>query len=60
MKILGYIMALLGGFSFILGLVGAAQHMISGGIMWLVLGIFFISKANKKEQEKKDKDEWNK
>ena len=60
MKIVGYIMALFGSFSLVLGLVGASQYMISGGIMWLVLGIFFISKANKKEQEKNDKEEWNK
>lgn len=58
MKTFGIIATVIGGINFFMGLIGAEPILVSSGMIWLVIGLFCISKANKKEQEKKDKDNW--
>ena len=48
----------MGGFGLVFGLVYASESVISSVIVWLVIGIYCISKANKKEQERKERDNW--
>ena len=58
MKVFGIIASIMGGFGLVFGLVYASESVISSGIVWLVIGIYCISKANKKEQERKERDNW--
>lgn len=65
MKILGWIFAVLGVLNLIVGFIAAAEapeaagQKIMGGITIGILGIFLITRAKKKEQEKEDIDKWN-
>ncbi|MEQ8324036.1 MAG: hypothetical protein RID18_16285 [Cytophagales bacterium] len=63
MKIGGIILLVLGIFSTIGGLLRASQGFeasIGGGLAFGVLGIFLISRANKKKEEEDKKKEWEK
>lgn len=66
MKTIGWIFLGLGIINFIMFLIGVSQGeprattSLSGAIMLGVLGAFLISRANKKEQEEKDKENWRK
>lgn len=65
MKVLGWIFAVLGALYFIIGIIAASEvpeaagQKIIEGITIGVLGIFLISRAKKKEQEKVDQDKWD-
>lgn len=64
MKIAGIVLAIFGGIQFIVGFAGVAQGIeaagksITGGIVFIVLGIFLISRANKKKQKETERKEW--
>lgn len=64
MKILGAILTVIGAGSTIIGFLGitqgysTARGQLYGGMMFLVLGIFLISRAKKKEKEKQEKKKW--
>lgn len=55
MKIIGWILLTLGMISVLLSLIGGVPM---GGIFWIVLGAYLIHRANKKEEEKINKDKW--
>lgn len=57
MKIAGWIILILGSLSFIGCLTGGTNPM--GPTFWIALGIFLLYKANKKKEEKEEKDKWN-
>lgn len=60
MKIAGIILLVIGILSTLGALIGAANgHSASfGGIAFVVLGAFLISRGNKKKEEEKKKQEW--
>ena len=55
MRILGWILLVLGILATVASLL--AGHGLAG-ILWVVLGAYFIHRANQKDQEKEDKDKW--
>lgn len=57
MKVAGIIILVVGCLSFIMGLIEGG--IVSASLVWVVVGAFLISKANKKEREKIEKDKWN-
>lgn len=58
MKVWGYVLLILGALSFIGALMGGSSPV--GGLFWTVLGVYLLSRAKKKEEEKKDKENWMK
>lgn len=60
MKTTGIILLILGGFTTIIAIVGAAQGYQTNfsGLGLLVLGAFLMSRANKKKEEAKKKQKW--
>ncbi len=60
MKVAGIILLVLGILSTLGALIGAVNgHSTSfGGIAFIVLGAFLISRANKKKEEEEKKKEW--
>lgn len=56
MKVLGWILLLLGVFGLI-GLLMSGQFH-AGSLIWIAIGGYLISRANKKEEEEKKKNEW--
>ena len=60
MKIAGIIFAVIGGIGTIISLIAAASGVEANfsALMPLVLGIFLISRANKKKEEKEKKKQW--
>ncbi len=60
MKIAGIILLVLGILSTLGAIVGAANgHSTSfGGLAFVVLGAFLISRANKKKEEEEKKRQW--
>ncbi|MBP5515469.1 MAG: hypothetical protein J6X86_00835 [Bacteroidales bacterium] len=61
MKVVGWICIALGALSLIGALSAVAnghERNIGGPIVFIVLGIFLISRAKKKDQEKQDFDNW--
>lgn len=63
MKIAGYIILSFGILVFVLSIISIANSedgssAFSGGLMWLAIGAYLISRAKKKEKEKKEKDDW--
>lgn len=65
MKVLGWIFAVFGVLNLIVGFIAAAEapevagERIIFGITIGALGIFMISRAKKKEQEKEEQNRWN-
>ncbi len=57
MKTIGYVIAVFGGLSTLGALMG--NHNPLGGIFFLVLGIFLITRAQQRAERKKAKNEWN-
>lgn len=55
MKIAGWICAILGGLSFLGGLLNGS---VLGPCFFLGLGIFLLHKANQNKQEEQEKDGW--
>lgn len=64
MKGWGIACVVIGALNLIIGIIatfhGANTANFSSAVLFLVLGAFLISRARKKEQEKKDKEKWNK
>ena len=63
MKIAGIILLVIGGMSTLGAMVGAAQgHSVSpvGGLAFVALGAFLLSRANKKKKEAEEKIRWAK
>ena len=66
MRTWGWIFLVIGILNFLIFLIAAgtdpemAGSPLSSAIMFAVLGAFLISRANKKEQEEKERNEWNK
>ena len=60
MKITGIILAIIGGLSTLGGIIAAANGKGTpfGGLAFLVLGIFLISRAEKKKKEEAEKKKW--
>lgn len=60
MKTAGIILLVIGVLSTLGALIGAANgHNTSfGGLAFVVLGAFLISRGNKKKEEEKKKQEW--
>lgn len=60
MKTTGIILAVLGAFLTIVAIVGAIQgyQVNFSGTALLVLGIFLISRANKKKEEEEKRRNW--
>lgn len=60
MKVAGVILLILGGLSTIGAIAGAAAgHNTSfGGLAFVVLGAFLLSRANKKKAEEEKKKKW--
>ena len=60
MKIAGIILLVIGIISLLGAMVGASQgHSTSmSGLVFVVLGIFLISRASIKKEEKEKKDQW--
>lgn len=56
MKTAGIIILVVGCLGFIMGLIEGG--IAPAGLVWVVVGAFLISKANKKEREKIEKDKW--
>lgn len=56
MKVLGWILLVLGIFAFIGQLISG--QFFAGSFIWIVIGGYLISRANKKEEEKKEKEKW--
>ena len=56
MKTFGWICIVFGALSFL----GAALkgHVVTGPVFFLGLGIFLVYRAQQKEQENKDKEDW--
>lgn len=65
MKVLGWIFAVFGVLNLIVGFIAAVEapevagERIIFGITIGALGIFMISRAKKKEQEKEEQNRWN-
>lgn len=66
MRTWGWIFLVIGILNFIIFLIAAgvdpemAGTPLSSAIMFGVLGAFLISRANKKEEEEREREEWNK
>ena len=62
MKIAGIIFTVIGGLGTIVSFLAAANGAEAnfGALMPLVLGIFLISRANKKKEEQEKKRQWKK
>ena len=66
MRTWGWIFLVIGILNFIIFLIAAATDPemagspLSSAVMFCFLGAFLISRANKKEQEEKERNEWNK
>lgn len=64
MRVAGIILCAIGVLFFILGFVGLAMvgpagaSSLSGGIFWMVIGGYLIWRADKKKQEKAERDKW--
>lgn len=60
MKTAGIILIVIGGISTIGAIIGASHGQRSSflGIGLLVLGIYLISRANKKKEEEEKKNKW--
>ena len=62
MKVAGWIFTILGALALLGSLTAVANgydRNIGGPIVFLVLGIFFLSRARHKEKEKSNFDNWN-
>lgn len=66
MKTWGIIFLVMGILNFVMFIITAgvdpeaSGRVLSSAIMLGVIGAFMISRANKKEQEEKERNEWNK
>lgn len=66
MKVLGWVFLVIGIGNLVLALIGLsigepqAATNLRAVFLFGVLGAFFIHRGNKKEQEEKEKKEWNK
>ncbi len=60
MKTAGIILLVIGGLSVLGAIVGAAQgHSTSfGGLVFVVLGAFLLSRSNNKKEEEEKKRKW--
>jgi hypothetical protein len=60
MKTTGIVLLVLGGLSFIGALAALSQgrNILSGPIIFIVIGAFLISRANKKKEEEEKKKQW--
>ncbi len=67
MKIGGIIILILGALNFLISIIGIVQapqyasqigRQFTFGVMFIALGIFMISRANKKKLENEEKDKW--
>ena len=60
MKIIGIILAVIGGLSLIGAIMGAINGYSTNfaGVTFLFLGLFLISRANKKKEEEERKKKW--
>ncbi len=56
MKVCGIIILVVGCLSFFMGLIGGG--ILPASLVWVVVGAFLISRANKKEREKRERDKW--
>jgi multisubunit Na+/H+ antiporter MnhG subunit len=68
MKIGGIIILVIGALNFLIAIIGIVQvpeyskqigTQLSSAIMFIALGIFMISRANKKKIESDEKNKWN-
>jgi len=62
MKVTGIILLVMGAFVMLGLIIGASQgHSVSftGPIIFIVVGAFLISRANKRKQEEKERNEWS-
>ena len=65
MKIAGWILLVLGILNLVVFFIGVsiseprAVTNLRGAILFGVLGAFLISRGNKKEQEKRERDKWS-
>lgn len=66
MRVFGWICVVLGALNLLIGIGISGSYpeqagsKLGGGVMILVLGIFLLYRANKKEEEQKDKEKWEK
>jgi hypothetical protein len=60
MKTTGIILLIFGGLSTLGGILGTAagRDPHFGGLAFVVLGLFLISRANKKKEEREKKQQW--
>lgn len=63
MKTAGIILLVLGIMSFIGGIIGVSSgqadgSVLSGPIIFIIIGAFLISRANKKKEEEEKKKRW--
>lgn len=60
MKVVGIILVVLGALSILGALLAASKGRPTsfGGVMFLVIGAFLISRANRKEEEAEKKKKW--
>lgn len=60
MKTTGIVLTVIGGLSTLGGIIGAASGRPPNfaGLTFVVLGLFLISRANKKKNEEEKKKEW--
>lgn len=56
MKIGGFILLLMGLSNILLAFLTGINPI--GGIIWVIIGGYLISRANKKQREKEDRDNW--
>ncbi len=68
MKIGGIIILVIGALIFLIAIIGSVQvpeyakqigNQLSTSILFIALGIFMISRANKKKNENDEKNKWN-
>jgi len=68
MKIGGIIFLIIGSLNFLIAIIGIVQvpeyakqigTQLTSGIMFIALGIFMISRSNKKKIENEEKNKWN-
>ena len=57
MKTAGYIIICLGVLAFVGTLIGG--HNPIGPLFWIVLGVFLLLRARRKQEEKDKLDKWN-
>jgi uncharacterized membrane protein YbaN (DUF454 family) len=60
MKTTGIILLIIGGLSTLGGILGTAEgrNPNFAGLTFVVLGLFLISRANKKKEEREEKNQW--